>query len=91
MELPVPQKGNVPDDATDAPPARIPPFDFGEGRDAILQALELNRQLLYEPNAVLRLEEAIDPVAVHAKIDELLDRLLAIYQLGRESRPNERS
>lgn len=55
----------------------ISPFDFGDSREEILRALELNRQLLYDANVILKLDEGIDKAAVCGKIDELLDRLVA--------------
>lgn len=76
MESYVPQRPKGAEDSTLSPATHIPPFDFGEGRKAIMRALELNRLLLYEPNVVLDLEDAIDRGAVRAKINALLDRLL---------------
>lgn len=53
-------------------PRRIAPFDFGDGKDEIKRALELNRQLLLASQK----EPLVDVPAVRAKIDELLSRLL---------------
>jgi hypothetical protein len=56
-------------------PSRVAPFDFGDGKEDITRALELNRQLLLASQH----EPLVDEPAVRAKIDELLARLL---QLG---------
>lgn len=87
MDSRTPQKQSGPGNATVAPPTRISPYDFGEGRGAVLLALELNRRLLYEPNVGIELEGGIDPVAVQTKIDQLLDRLLDASR--QESRQEE--
>lgn len=63
-------------DGTVSSDLRISPFDFGDSREEVLRALELNRQLLHNANVILKLEDGIDTAAVHRKIDELLDRLL---------------
>lgn len=83
MKSPVPQKRNGPRNAADGFPTRIPPYDFGEGRGAVLLALELNRRLLYEPNVAIEPEGKIDPGAVQTKIDALLDRLLDASRRGK--------
>ena len=54
-------------------PSRVAPFDLGDGKDQIIRALELNRQLLLAAQQ----EPLVDEPAVRAKIDELLGRLLA--------------
>lgn len=53
-------------------PSRVAPFDLGDGKDQIIRALELNRQLLL----AAKQEPMVDEPAVRAKIDELLGRLL---------------
>jgi hypothetical protein len=53
-------------------PSRVAPFDLGGGKDQIIRALELNRQLLLASQE----EPLVDEPAVRAKIDELLGRLL---------------
>jgi hypothetical protein len=53
-------------------PSRVAPFDLGDGKDQIIRALELNRQLLL----AAKREPLVDEPAVRAKIDELLGRLL---------------
>lgn len=58
----------------------VDPFDLGDEEGAIHRALELNRQLLYEPQR----RTCFDSAAVHQKIDELLDRLLAVGAGARE-------
>jgi len=55
-------------------PRRIAPFDYGDGKDEIARALELNRQLLLAAQE----EPLVDEPAVRAKINELLGRLLAL-------------
>lgn len=59
---------SVEDDA----PVDVSPVDVaGDNRKQLLEALELNRQLLHDPQPGAR----VDDKAVRAKIDELLDRL----------------
>ena len=53
-------------------PSRIAPFDFGNDKDQIVRALELNRQLLIASKE----EPLVDEPAVRDKIDQLLGRLL---------------
>lgn len=53
-------------------PSRIAPFDFGNDKDQIIRALELNRQLLIASKQ----EPLVDEPAVRDKIDRLLGRLL---------------
>lgn len=51
---------------------RVAPVDVaGDDREQLLQALELNRQLLYEHQPATE----VDETAVRAKINDLLDRL----------------
>lgn len=72
---PLPPNRKGPDrkrEPTERLPTPVLPIDFGDDRALVLRALELNRQLLYEPQPGLDVDEA----AVRAKIDELLDRLL---------------
>lgn len=62
-------------------PPRVEPVDFGEEPQLVRRALDLNRQLLYETGVEVR----FDRRAVEEKVDELLDRLLALRQ-SRSSR-----
>ncbi|MFB6248122.1 MAG: hypothetical protein ABEL97_06095 [Salinibacter sp.] len=55
-------------------PSRIPPFDFGNSKDQITRALELNRQLLLASKE----EPLVDEPVVRDKIDDLLGRLLQL-------------
>jgi len=56
----------------DSDPVDVSPVDVaGNNRDQILEALELNRQLLHDPQPGAEVDEA----ALRAKIDDLLDRL----------------
>lgn len=83
INRPTPESGsNIPDRSSRRPSERgetkIAPCDFGDGKEVIFRALELNRRLLYEKEPRAR----IDRRAFKDKIDELLDRLLETTDVG---------
>jgi hypothetical protein len=83
INRPAPERNSgSPDRSSRGSPERgqttIDPCDFGDGKEVIFRALELNRRLLYEQEPRAR----IDRRAFKDKIDELLDRLLATTDVG---------